>query len=159
MRQNLCFRLEWTISGAEVAKILSQQNQAIRPQMMFESVSEHFANFRHVKQGKTCVSAMNALFQGTEVAKMVSQWNQPFYPNRPQTMFQSVSKHFANLRLVKSGKTCVFGLNELFRVPKLRKCFRNEINLSTPLEPKRCLRFFRSILQTFGSSNEAKLVF
>ena len=46
-----------------------------------------------------------------------------------------------------------------FRIPKLQKCFRNEINHSTPLEPKWCLRVFRSILQTFDTSNEAKLVF
>ena len=63
---------------------------------MFESVSEHFANLRHVKQGKTCVSSLNALFRGTEVAKMVSQRNNPFYRTRPQTIFESVSEHFAN---------------------------------------------------------------
>jgi hypothetical protein len=31
--------------------------------------SEHFANLRHVKRCKTCVSGLNALFSGTEVAK------------------------------------------------------------------------------------------
>jgi hypothetical protein len=37
--------------------------------MMFGSVLEHFVNLRHVKSGKTCVSSLNALFQGTEVEK------------------------------------------------------------------------------------------
>ena len=82
---------------------------------MFESVSEHFANLWHVKRGKTCVSSLNALFQGTEVAKMVSLRNQPFYPIRPQTTFESVSEHFANFQHIKRGKTCVSGLNAVFR--------------------------------------------
>ena len=73
--------------------------------MMFESVTEHFADLRHVKRGKTCVSGLNALFRGTEVAKMISQQNQPIYPGRPQTMFESASEHFANLWRVKRGKT------------------------------------------------------
>jgi hypothetical protein len=37
--------------------------------MMFGSVLEHFVNLRHVKSGKTCVSSLNALFQGTDVVK------------------------------------------------------------------------------------------
>ena len=77
---------------------------------MLESVLEHFANLRHVKRGKTCVSGLNALFQGTKVAKMVSQRNQPIYPTGPQTMFESVSEHFADLRHVKISKTCVSGI-------------------------------------------------
>ena len=62
--------------GTEVAKIVSEQNQPIYPitaQMMFGSVLEHYANIRHIKRGKACVSGLNALFQGTEVAKMVTQ--------------------------------------------------------------------------------------
>jgi hypothetical protein len=74
--------------------------------MLFGSDSEHFANLRHVK---TCVSVLNALFQGTEVAK------HPFYSIRPKMMFGSVSEHFAKLRDVKRCKTCVSGLYALFR--------------------------------------------
>jgi hypothetical protein len=37
--------------------------------MMFGSVSEHFANLRHVRRSKTCVSGQYALFRGTEVVK------------------------------------------------------------------------------------------
>ena len=105
-------------NGTEVAKVVSQWNQPfypIRPQTMFESVSEHFTNLRHVKQGKTCVSGLNKIFRSTKVAKIVSERNQPFYPIRPQMMFESVSEHFANLRHVKWGKTYVSGLNALFR--------------------------------------------
>ena len=82
---------------------------------MFESVSENFANIWYVKIGKTCVSAINALFRGAEVVKMVSQRNQPFYPTRPQMIFEYVSEHFAKLQHVKRGQTCVSGLNTLFR--------------------------------------------
>jgi hypothetical protein len=46
--------------------------------MMFGSVLVHFANLRHVKRGKTCVSSLDALFQGTEVVK------HPFYSIRPK---------------------------------------------------------------------------
>jgi hypothetical protein len=66
--------------------------------MMFGSVTEHFANLRHVKRCKTYVSGLNALFRGTEVVK------HPFYSLGPKMMFGSVSEHFANLRHVKDAK-------------------------------------------------------
>ena len=69
--------------------------------MMFGSVSEHFANLRHVKRCKTCVLGLNALFRGTEVA------THPFYSIGTKMMFGSVSDHFANLLDVKDAK-CVF---------------------------------------------------
>jgi hypothetical protein len=37
--------------------------------MMFGSVLEHVVNLRHVKRGKTSVSSLNALLQGTDVVK------------------------------------------------------------------------------------------
>jgi hypothetical protein len=92
--------------------------------MMFRSVSEYFANLRHIKRLKTCVSGMNALFRGTEVAK------HPFYSIGTKMMFWSVLDHFAKLRHEKKLKTCVSGRMNYFEVPKLR------IIYSTPLEPK-----------------------
>jgi hypothetical protein len=71
--------------------------------MMFEFVSEHFANLQHAKRWKTCVSDLNALFRGTEIAK------HPFYSIGTIKMFDSVSEHFANLLHVKRSKTCVSG--------------------------------------------------
>jgi hypothetical protein len=65
--------------------------------MMFGSVSEHFANLRHGKRRKTCVSGLYALFRSTEVVK------HPFYSIRPKKMFRRVSDHFANLRHVKDA--------------------------------------------------------
>jgi uncharacterized protein with PIN domain len=59
------------IQGTEVVK---HPFYSIRPKMMFESVSEHFANLRHVKRCKTCVSGLYALFQGTKVAKLPSYY-------------------------------------------------------------------------------------
>ena len=67
--------LNGLFQDTEVMKMVSQSNQTfypIRAQKMFESVSKQFANLRHVKQGKTSVSRLNAQFQGTKVAKMVS---------------------------------------------------------------------------------------
>jgi hypothetical protein len=66
--------------------------------MVFGSVSEHFANLRHVKRCKTCVSVLNALFWGIEVVK------HPFYSIGPKMMFGSVSEHFANLQHVEDAK-------------------------------------------------------
>jgi undecaprenyl pyrophosphate phosphatase UppP len=93
------------IQGIEVAK---HPLYSIRPKMMFGSVSEHFANLRHLKRCKTCVLGMYALFHGTEVAK------HPFYSILPKMMSGSVSEHFANIRHVKRCKTCVSGLYALF---------------------------------------------
>ena len=115
---------------------------------MFERVSEHFANFRHVKRGKTCVSGMNALFQATEVAKMILQWNKPFYPITPQTMFESVSEHFANLRHVKRGKTCVSSLNPLFRGTEVAKMVSQQ---NQPFYPIRPQMMFESVSEHFAN--------
>jgi acid stress-induced BolA-like protein IbaG/YrbA len=81
--------------------------------MMFGSVSEHFANLRHVTRYKTCVSGLNALFRGTEVVK------HSFYFDGTKMMFGSVSEHFANLRHVTKVQNLCFGLNALIQVPKL----------------------------------------
>ena len=89
--------------------------------MMFGSVSEQFANLRHVKRCKYCVSDLNALFQGTEVAKMVSQQKDPLYSIRAKMMFGSVSEQFANLRHVEHCKSCVSDLNALFQGTEVAK--------------------------------------
>jgi hypothetical protein len=52
--------------------------------MMFGSVSEHLAKFRHVTRYKTCVSGLNALFRGTEVVK------HSYYSNGIKMMFGCV---------------------------------------------------------------------
>jgi hypothetical protein len=83
--------------------------------MMFGSVSDHFANIRHVKECKTCISGLNALFRGTDVAK------HPFYSIRPKMMFGSVSDHFTEVRHVKGCEICVSGLNALFRGTEVAK--------------------------------------
>jgi hypothetical protein len=73
------------------------------------SDSEHFANLRHEKRCKTCVTGLNALFRGTEVVK------HPFYSIGTKMIFRSVSEYFANLHHVKICKTCVSDLNALFQ--------------------------------------------
>jgi hypothetical protein len=75
---------------------------------MFGSVSEHFANLRHVNRWKTCVSGLNALFRGTKLAK------DPFYSIKTKMMFASASKHFANLWHVKKMKNLCSCLKALF---------------------------------------------
>jgi hypothetical protein len=104
--------------GTKVAK---HPFYSIRPEMIYRNVTEHFANLLHVKRCKTCVLGLNALFGGTKVAKVLSQQKRPFYSIRPKMMFVSVSEHFNNLLHVKGCKTCVSGLNALFRGTKVAK--------------------------------------
>jgi hypothetical protein len=71
--------------GTEVVK---HPFYSIRPKIVFGSVSEHFANLRHVKNSKTFLSGLNALFRGTEVVKHL------FYSIGPKMMlgvFRSIS--------------------------------------------------------------------
>src|SRR5919109_1432486 len=109
--EELCFVHECTTSGYRSCE--NGFAYPIRSQTMFESVWEHLEDLRHVKRGRTCVSCMNALHQGTEVVKMVSPTplvpkrhlcvvhertisgyrsceNGFAYPIRSQTMFESV---------------------------------------------------------------------
>jgi hypothetical protein len=60
--------------------------------MMFESVSELFANFRHIKRCNSCVSGLNALFRGIEDAI------HPFYSGGPKITVGCVLDHFSNLQ-------------------------------------------------------------
>ena len=142
--------------ATEVERIDSERNQPFytsRPQTMFESVLEHFENPRHVKRGKTLVPGLNALFRATEVDKMVSDRNQPFYTISPQTMFESVSKNFTNLQHVKRGKTCVSGLNALFRGTEVAKIVSQRNQPFYTIRPK---MMFESVLEHFADLRHIK---
>jgi hypothetical protein len=93
--QNLCFGPECTISGTKVPK---HPFWSIRPKMMFGSVSEHFANLRHVKDEKIIFRAWMHYFG---VPKLWIIHSSPL----DLMMFGSVLEHFANLRHVKDAKT------------------------------------------------------
>jgi hypothetical protein len=82
---------------------------------MFGIVLEHFANLRHIKRGKTCVSSLNALFQGTELVK------HPFYSIGPKNDVWECFKDFANLRHIKRGKISVSSLTALFQGTEVLK--------------------------------------
>jgi hypothetical protein len=77
--------------------------------------------FRGISLTSACKKMKNLCFapectiSGTEVAKYL------FYSIRPKMMFGSVLKHFANLRHVQRCKTCVSGLNALFRGTEVSK--------------------------------------
>ena len=120
---------------------------------MFRSVFEHFRNLWHVKRCKTCVSGLNALFRGTEVAKMVSYQMHPFYSIGPKMMFGSVLEHFGNLRHVKGCKTCVSGLNALFRGTKVAKMVLHLIHPFYSIGPQ---MMFGSVLEHFGNLRHVK---
>jgi hypothetical protein len=63
--------------------------------MMFGSVSEHFANPRHIKRFEICVSGLNVLLRCNEVVKY------QFYSIGTKMMSGSVSERFANIWHVK----------------------------------------------------------
>jgi hypothetical protein len=145
--KNSCFGPEYTILGyqSSEATTLLHLNQnalfrgikvakhpfySIRPKMMFGSVSEYFANLRHAKRCKTCVSGLNALFRVTEVAKHL------FYSIGPKMLFGSGLDNFSNHRTQKDEKLVFRAWIHYFGVPKLRS-----INC-TPLNPKWCLEVF-----------------
>ena len=121
--------------------------------MMFGSVLEHFGNLRHVKGCKTCVSDLNALFRGSEVAKMVSQQTHPFYSIGLKMMFGSVLEHFRNLWHVKRCKTCVSGLNVLFRDTEIVKMDSHQMHPFYSIGPK---MMFGSVLEHFGNLRNVK---
>jgi hypothetical protein len=69
-----------------------------RKQNYVGSDSEHFANLRHEKRCKTCVTGLNALFRGTEVMK------HPFYSIGTKMIFRSVSSISLTFDTLKDGK-------------------------------------------------------
>jgi hypothetical protein len=100
-----------------------------------------FANLRHVKRWKTCVSCLNALFRGTKLT------SEPFCSTGTKMMFGSVSEHFSNLRHVKICKTCVSGRNAIFRGTKVAK---------HPFYSIRTKMMFGSVLEHFTSLRHVK---
>ena len=116
--QNMCFEAKCSILGNPTSKNFSLQTHpiySIRPKMMFGSVSEHFATLLYENRCKTCVSWQKAQFQGTKLPKKGLLQTHPIYSNIPQTMFGSVSEHFATLLHENRCKTCVSGHNAQFR--------------------------------------------
>jgi hypothetical protein len=77
--------------------------------------------------------------------------NHPFYSVGPKIMFGCVSEHFTNLRQVKRCKTCVLGLNAMFRGTELWSIH------STPLDPNSCSGVFQSISLTFNTKKMQNL--
>jgi hypothetical protein len=115
-------------------KVVKHPFDSIGLEMMFGSISEHCTNLRQVKRCKTFVSGLNAMFRGTKVVK------HPFYSIGHKMMFGSVSDHFTNARQVKKDAKHVFrDWMHCFEVPKMCSFY------STPLDPKWCLRVFKSI--------------
>ena len=126
--------------------------------MMFQSVSEHFANLWHAKRGKTCVEGPNALFRGTDVAKMVSQRNQPFYRIRPEMMFECFGAFHKPSARQKRQNLC-FGLNALFQGTEVAKLVSQRNQPFHLIIAQTMFESVSRILQTFGMSKVAKVVF
>ena len=158
----LCFVAKCTISGNRTFEKVSLQKHriySIRLKMMFESVSMHFAKLHNEKWWKLMFRAwMHHLdvpklwkkFQCERIQSILLDWKWCL------GVFRSTSQTFG----MKNDAKLVFrAWMHYFEVLKLWKWFCNEINYPTPVDPKRCLRVFRSISQTFSTSNKAKLVF
>jgi hypothetical protein len=88
---------------------------SIGTKMMFGSVSEHFANLRHVKRCKTHVRTQMHYFRVTKLWSIHSSlWD----PTWCLGVFWSILRTFDTK---KDKKTCVSCLNALFRGTKLAK--------------------------------------
>ena len=83
---------------------------------VFRSISQIFT----MKNDGNFVLGMNAISQ-YQTSEKVSLGTHPIYSIGPKTMFGCVSEHFANLQNEKWCKTCVSGLNALFRGSELAK--------------------------------------
>jgi hypothetical protein len=132
---NLCSSLNALLHGTKVVK---HPFYSIGRKLMFGSVSEHFANLRHVKRCNTCVRAWLHYFRVPKLRSIHSTRLEPKW-------CLGVSKHFANLRHLKRCKTCVWAWVHYFGVPKLGSIH------SSPLDPQWCLEVFWSFLLSFGT--------
>jgi hypothetical protein len=108
--------------------------------MMFGSVSEHFANPRHVKDEELMFRAWMHYFG---VPKLWSIYSSPLDPKWCLGVFRSIS---LTLGTSKMKNTCHGPECTISGVPKLW------IIHSSPLDPKWCLGVFRSISLTLGTS-------
>jgi hypothetical protein len=107
--------------------------------MMFGSVSEHFANPRHVKDEKLMFWAWMHYFG---VPKLWSIHSIPLDPKGCLGVFRSISLTLGTTKMKNScfGPECTIS-----GVPKLWSIY------SSPLVPKWCLGVFRSISLTLGT--------
>jgi hypothetical protein len=107
--QNLCLGTECTISGyrSSEASILLHWSKI--------DVWDCFGAFQLPSTGKRCKTCVRATMHYFGVSKSLN------ISIRPKVMFGSVSEYFTNLRQVKRYKTCVSGLNGLFRSTEVVK--------------------------------------
>ena len=142
--------------GIELSKKVSLRMHpiySIRPKTKFGSVSDHFANLRHEKLWKTCVSGLNALFQGIELQKKFryerTQSTQ-LDPKWSLGVFRSILQTFDTKNF---GKLVFRAWMHYFEVPNFWKKLRYEGTQCTPLDLKWCLGVFQRILQTFSTKS------
>jgi hypothetical protein len=108
---NLCCKFECTIRGTKVVK---HSFYSIRTKMMFGSISEHFANLRHVKRWKLVFQAWMHYFGAPKLRSIHST---PLDAKWCLGALWSTSLTLCT----QKDKTCVLGLNALFRGTKVAK--------------------------------------
>jgi hypothetical protein len=101
--QNLCLGTECTVSGYRSC----EANNLLHWTQI--DVWECFGAFQLPSIGKRCKTCVRASMHYFGVSKSLN------ISIRPKVMFGSVSEYFTNLRRVERCKTCVSGLNGLFR--------------------------------------------
>jgi hypothetical protein len=106
-----------------VPKLWSIHSSPLDPKVMFGSVSEHFANLRHVKDAKLVFLAW---IHYLGVPKLWSIHSSPLDPKWCLWVFQMISRTLARTRF----KTTVRAWMHYFGVPKLWSIH------SSPLDPK-----------------------
>ena len=130
-----------------------------RPKTMFGCVSKHFATLLHENHVKLVFQCRINIFSISKLkTKFLYKWIQstPLDPKWCLGVFRSISQQFS----MKIGAKFVFWcIMHNFGVSNFQKMVCYERIQSTPIDPKRCLRVFRTISQHFCLKLGVKLVF
>jgi hypothetical protein len=124
----LCFGSECTISGHRCCKYGFAQNACILLHWTKNNGLDCFRAFQkpsHVNDTKNFCFGHECTILGTEVGKMFSHQMHPSYCFGPKMTFASVLKHSLN---VKRCKTCVSGVNALFRGTEIAKIILHQMH-------------------------------
>ena len=116
--QNLCFGCECTILRDRSCENGFAPNASI---LLHQTQDDVWVCFEALRNVSECKKMQNLCFgsectiSGYRSCENDFPTNAPIYSIRSKMMFGSILEHFVNLPRVKRCKTCVSGLNALFR--------------------------------------------
>ena len=137
--QNLCFWPEFTISRYRTCENGFATKSTILPHWTTKDVSECFGAFckplEHKMMQNLCFCPEFTIL-GNRTSENGFARKSTILPHWIQTMFESVSEHFANLLDIKRCKTYVSSLNAIFQATELGKMVSQRNLPFYPIRPK-----------------------